>query len=170
MANARTPVEIRAILERAVFRLCPDWQRSARDDLVQTALLRILERRPPGEEKVDLNSSYLYKTAHSVLIDEIRRARRRGETPIEYAANIEDSSVPDPFHVTELMNISAAMRDCLGSMAQSRCLGVTLYLQGHRIAEIARLLGWRPKKADNAVYCGLADLRICLRDKGIEPK
>ncbi|MGB0514300.1 MAG: RNA polymerase sigma factor [Wenzhouxiangellaceae bacterium] len=170
MVKANTLPEVHAILERAVLRLCPDWQRSSRDDLVQTAVMRILERMPPGEENPDLNSSYLYKTAHSVLIDEIRRTRRRGETSIEYAASVEDSNAPDPMQITEQMNTSSAIRECLQEMVQSRSLGVTLYLQGHRIADIARLLDWRPKKADNAVYRGLADLRNCLREKGIAPK
>ena len=39
---------------------------------------------------------------------------------------------------------------------------MTLHLQGFRVAEVATALGWTEKQAENLVYRGLADLRICL--------
>jgi RNA polymerase sigma-70 factor (ECF subfamily) len=42
-----------------------------------------------------------------------------------------------------------------------------MYLHGHSVAEVAALLGWRFKKAENLVYRGLADLRRCLATKGL---
>lgn len=169
MATNTGPEQIRQVLERAMVRICPDWLQSSRDDLIQSAMLRILERHLPGEGKPALKASYLYKTAHSVLIDEIRRVQRRGETPLEQSPAIEDRQSADPYQMTVGESLSKALRECLARLTRSRCLSVTLHLQGHRIPEIARLLAWRSKQADNNVYRGLADLRQCLKEKGFEP-
>jgi len=169
MATDTGTEQLRRVLERAMARICPDWLQSSCDDLIQTAMLRILEKHALGEGNPTLNASYLYKTAHSVLVDEIRRVRRRGETPIEQSPVTEDRETADPYQVTIGHAFTDALRQCLARMTRARCLGVTLYLQGHRIPEIARLLEWRTKQADNSVYRGLADLRQCLTDKGFEP-
>lgn len=169
MATDTGTEQLRQVLERAMARICPDWLQSSRDDLVQSAMLRILEKHESGEGNLSFKASYLYKTAHSVMIDEIRRVRRRSETPIEKSPAIEDRKTADPYEVTVGHSFTDALRDCLARLTQARCLGVTLYLQGHRIPEIARLLDWRAKQADNSVYRGLADLRQCLKDKGFEP-
>jgi len=169
MAAHTAPEQIKQVLERALTRLCPDWLRSSRDDLVQSAMLRILEKHGTGEGVRPINSSYLYKTAHSVLVDEIRRVQRRGETPIEQAPPTDDGRIASPYQMTVGQSLSVALRECIHRMARTRRIGVALYLQGHRVPEIARILGWRSKQADNSVYRGLADLRQCLKDKGFEP-
>jgi RNA polymerase sigma-70 factor (ECF subfamily) len=48
-------------------------------------------------------------------------------------------------------------------------LAVALHLQGHSVPDIGKLMSWAPKKADNLVYRGLADLRECLVSKGVKP-
>lgn len=169
MASHTAPEQVRQVLERALTRLCPDWLQSSRDDLIQSAMLRILEKHGSGEGNRPLNSSYLYKTAHSVMIDEIRRIQRRAETPIEPSPRIEDGNAENPYQATVGHSISTALRECLSRLVRSRKLGVVLHLQGHRVPEIARMLGWRTKQADNSVYRGLADLRQCLKDRGFEP-
>lgn len=169
MASHTAPEQVRQVLERAMAGLCPDWLQSSRDDLIQSAMLRILEKHGSGEGNRPLNSSYLYKTAHSVMIDEIRRVQRRGETPIDQSPAVEDDRTANPYQATVGQSLSKALRDCLSRLTRSRRLGVALYLQGHRVPEIARLLEWRGKQADNSVYRGLADVRQCLRDRGFEP-
>jgi RNA polymerase sigma-70 factor (ECF subfamily) len=37
------------------------------------------------------------------------------------------------------------------------------------VAEAARILDWSPKRTENLVYRGLADLRGCLTSKGLKP-
>jgi RNA polymerase sigma-70 factor (ECF subfamily) len=65
--------------------------------------------------------------------------------------------------------IGRGIRDCLAAMKRERRLAVALHLQGHRIAEAARLLDCDEKRAENLVYRGLDDLRRCLAAKGFEP-
>ena len=78
--------KLRADLVRAVARLCPLWLSNQRDDVVQAALLRIMhviEKQPDVAEGYrPLPTSNLYKAAHSALVDEIRRVRRRHETDL----------------------------------------------------------------------------------------
>lgn len=168
MAKLTSAEEIRQVLERAVNRICPRWMLSSRDDLVQSAMLRILEKHQSTEGNPGYQASYLYKTAHSVLVDEIRRIERRREQSLDQKAPSLIADAPDPGQVTEEQGFVAALRECLKRMIEPRTLSVTLHLQGHRVPEIARLLGWRVKQADNNVYRGLIDLRECLTRKGYQ--
>jgi RNA polymerase sigma-70 factor, ECF subfamily len=165
---------LRAELEKAVRRLCPPWLADRREDLVQAALLRMveIERRAlaAGEKNRELAPSYLWKVATTALIDEIRRLRRRQE--VELGEEVERSAASGQAAGSRLMEsaeIGAALRQCLKRMALARRLAVTLHLQGYPVAEAAPLLGWDFKKVYNLVHRGLGDLRGCLKDKGIEP-
>ena len=165
---------LRQDLSRAVARVCPSWLATQSDDLVQAAVMRVMQRfgsgRPGSEGDRPLTSSYLYKVAHSVLVDEIRRVRRRRETDLEEGT--EERTIvttADPERIAASIEIGQGIRCCLSGMSRDRRLAVTLYLQGHSVGEAARILEWSPKRTENLVYRGLADLRACLTSKGIEP-
>lgn len=166
-------VRLRAELEKAVRRLCPPWLGERREDLVQAALLRMLEieRRTlaAGEKNRDLAPSYLWKVATTALIDEIRRLRRRQEVELDEEVERSASSGEPAGARLEAAEIGAALRECLQRMVEARRLAVTLHLQGYPVAEAAPLLGWDFKKVYNLVHRGLGDLRGCLKGKGIEP-
>jgi RNA polymerase sigma-70 factor (ECF subfamily) len=165
---------LRHDLSRAVARICPDWLAHARDDLVQAAVMRVMQvaeqhaRR--GEGSTLLTSSYLYKIAYSVLVDEIRRVRRRRESAIETEA-MEPMAIDgtDPERVAAAGEIGRGIRECLATLKRERRLAVTLYLQGDQVPGIATVLGWPRKRVENLVYRGLADLRACLLSKGLRP-
>jgi RNA polymerase sigma-70 factor, ECF subfamily len=164
--------KLRQDLARAVARVCPRWLQSDRDDLVQTAAMRVMqviERQRFGTEgKAALSSSYVYKAAYSVLIDEIRRVRRRNETGLEEGV-VERAvaEVADPERAAASREIGEGVEDCLTRLVEDRRLAVTLYLQGHNVPEAARVLGWTAKRTENLVYRGLANLRDCLTSKGL---
>lgn len=164
---------LRAELVRAVSRICPTWLTSQADDLVQAALIRVLRRK--SEENAQISTSYLRKTAYSALIDEIRRCRRLKEVSLEaedggiHPEAETGSSRPDPEEVSAGHETGRAIRECLVQMVRPRRLAVALHLQGHSVPEIGNLMSWAPKKADNLVYRGLADLRECLGLKGVRP-
>jgi RNA polymerase sigma-70 factor (ECF subfamily) len=115
-----------------------------------------------------LTASYLYKVAHSTLIDEVRRVRRRNETDLG-DETIEPVAIAheDPERLAASREIGRGIQACLSKMKRERRLAVTLYLQGHSVPEASRLLEWSAKRTDNLVYRGLADLRECLTSKGI---
>jgi RNA polymerase sigma-70 factor (ECF subfamily) len=163
---------LREDLARAVARLCPGWLSNQRDDLVQSAMMRVMhivdKQTPDGEGNRPFTSSYLYRTAHSALVDEIRRVRRRRETDLE-----EETVGPvavtrqDPERLTASREIGRGIQDCLSRMNRDRRLAVTLYLLGHSVPEASRVLDWAVKRTENLVYRGLADLRECLISKGM---
>jgi RNA polymerase sigma-70 factor (ECF subfamily) len=163
---------LRRQLVRAVERTCPRWLAADSDDLVQTALLRVMEIARRREGEAEFSSFYLRRAAYSVVVDEIRRRRRRGEVSLEPEAEGEEparpSREPDPEKVSASRELGRAISDCLGHLVRPRRIATTLHLQGHRIREVGDLMGWTEKKAENLIYRGLADLRNCLKSQGIE--
>jgi RNA polymerase sigma-70 factor (ECF subfamily) len=162
-------------LVRAVDRVCPRWMADRADDLVQVALMRVMEIQRKKEGAAEFNLFYLRRAAYSAMIDEIRRLRRRQEVSLEGGSDeneavVYDPAAPttDPERASASREAGRAIRDCLGSMVAPRRHAVTLNLQGHSVPEIGKLMGWTAKKAENLVYRGMSDLRGCLGEKGIQ--
>jgi RNA polymerase sigma-70 factor (ECF subfamily) len=161
---------------RAVRAQCPAWLRDYAEDIAQAALTKVMaaERRAEGERP--LSPFYLYRAAHSALVDEIRCRKRRPEVPLESVAAADDEvrsfepmEQSDPERAASFRELGSAVRDCLIGAKRERRLAVTLYLLGHSVPEAARILGWSAKRTENLVYRGLADLRQCLLGKGHRP-
>ena len=165
---------LRQDVVRAVARLCPRWMVGRRDDLVQAALMRVMQitekRSASGEGNQPLSTSYLYRVAYSVLVDEIRRLRRRRETDLEDEA-VAPAAIAreNPERTAASKEIGRGIQECLKGMKRERRLAVTLHLQGHTVPDMARILDWAAKQTENLVYRGMADLRECLMAKGIRP-
>lgn len=166
---------LRRDLSRAVAAVCPSWLADDREDLVQAAMIKVMavERRgeAQGEGIPPLGTSYLYRVAHSAVIDEIRVRRRRPEVSLEEdeVASGQTAREPAPDESARGREIGSAIRACLAAMKRERRLAITLRLLGHSVPEAARLLGWSGKSTENLVYRGLADLRACLQSKGFAP-
>ena len=166
---------LRATLARAVRRQCPRWLSDHADDLAQEAVLKVMTAAQREGER-SLSSFYLYRVAHSTLVDEIRRRQRRREVSLDVESSDDQSNggpepqaAGNPEQDASLRELSLALRDCLLDMSKDRRLAVTLYLQGHTVPDAARILGWPAKRTENLVYRGLADLRQCLLGKGHTP-
>ncbi len=157
--------ELKTRFERILSRVCPSWPSADRDDLVQGALIRIIAK-VRNEGNPDLRSSYLWKVAHSVFVDEIRRRKRRQEVSLEVSeVGREMGRTENPEVQSESREIARAVRRCLGSLISSRKRAVTLHLLGHSVPDAARRLDWSPKKTENLTYRGLSDLRKCLQKR-----
>jgi len=140
------------------------------------ALAKVMAAERGREGTRPLTAFYLHRAAHSALVDEIRRRKRRPEVPLEAdtsegepGARIEPVAAGDPEASASFRELGTAVRDCLSAAVRDRRLAVTLYLQGHTVPEAARILGWDNKRTENLVYRGLADLRQCLLGKGHRP-
>src|ERR1700730_305934 len=77
---------LRADVARVVAQVCPAWLASHRDDLIQAVLMRVVTAKKQREGTAELSTFYLRKAAHSALVDEIRRWRRRQEVALPAAA------------------------------------------------------------------------------------
>jgi RNA polymerase sigma-70 factor (ECF subfamily) len=165
--------ELRSDLARAVRRICPAWLADHADDLVQVALLKVMEVQRKSEGKAALSSFYLKRVARSTLIDEIRRRKRRPEVPLDETVESHPAmwaAYPDPESAAVGRELGRTIQTCLGRLIRPRQAAVMLHVfLGHSVPEAARLLGWSVKKAENLVYRGLADLQGCLKREGAAP-
>lgn len=162
-------------LEKAVASVCPPHLSDRREDLVQDALIKviqILQDRPVGTQ---LNATYLWRTAYCALVDELRVLRRRAEVPLGDGAEDDGPAIslvspePGPARAGTGAEIRRALSHCLERLAESRRLAVILYLQGESAAEAGKLLGSATKKVYNLTFRGLQDLRECLKGQGVTP-
>jgi len=168
---ARLP-EIEQKLAAAVRSCCPRWLATQADDLVQGAMIKVVERSRRNPLSSEVTPGYLWRVAYCAVVDEIRRHRRRREVPMSDDADgvpEPPNPAPGPDRHADSRAIGAAIAVCLRDMLPERRQAVTLHLLGHTVPEIARLLGWNPKRAENSVYRGLADLRSHLTERGITP-
>lgn len=162
---------LRRQLVAAVRTKCPAWLAGEAEDIVQSALVRLLSG-PLGQGGGigDLSSSYVWKAASSAVIDEIRRRFRRPEAPMDDThGDRNPDPAADPHRDVEARGVHAALQDCLAALAVPRRVAVVCHLQGYSVPETAALLGWTVKKVEHLVARGLAGLRDCLRGKGVTP-
>lgn len=159
---------VQRVLRQAVHRTCPAWLRDQAEDLVQEATLRVFRvAERSGKEQGALGTSYLWRVAHSAVMDEIRRRRRvREEAADESRLETVTSTSASPQRALE---IRRAIAEGLGRLNAARRSAVLLSLYGFSLEETARALGWNRKRADNMRHLGLAELRRHLEERGIEP-
>jgi RNA polymerase sigma-70 factor (ECF subfamily) len=165
-AGERRAEDLRRILTRAVARVCPPDLASQKDDLVQSAVLRVLEIESRREADVSFAASYLWRVAFTVVVDEMRRRRRSAllaATPDDEQAREEGQAVPPR------PDLARAIEDCLQRLAEARRLAVLLWLQGFQAPDAMRILRWPVKRVRNATFRGIQDLRSCLQGKGVRP-
>jgi DNA-directed RNA polymerase specialized sigma24 family protein len=162
---------LRRQLVSAVRRACPPWLASRADDLVQTALLRIVDPSGGDGGKTVPHPSYLRKVAYSVVVDEMRRNFHRTEIQEdpEVGLDANPGGVPSPENALASRSLYRALLVCLGDLDRPRRAAVACHLQGYSVPESADFLGWTKKKTEHLVRRGLTDLRACLGEKGIEP-
>ena len=152
-------------LRAAVGRACASDLAAHREDLVQAALLRVLEHEGQDEQNEVRTASYLWRVAFSVIADE--RRRRRAEELRSRRSMVDEES--GQRGATPLPELGVGIRACLGGLSEPRRLAVLLHLEGFRADEACRVLHWDLKRVQNLTYRGLADLRLCLEQKGLAP-
>jgi RNA polymerase sigma-70 factor (ECF subfamily) len=159
--------EVRGRLSRAVRRFAPPWMGDRVEDLVQTAAVRILR----GSPSWTLDDPLLRRIAYSVVIDELRRCKRRPEAEMSPSMpdRIANSTDLSPELRAHGAGIGEVVVTAVQALSEDRRRAVTLYLQDHTVPEIADLLGWDFKRASNCVYRGLGDLRRALEREGVLP-
>lgn len=155
-------------LVRAVRRVCPSGLVSQSEDFVQVGLLRVMELQRRHCERRAFSKSYLWMVAHSAVIDEIRRRRRRHEVALDEQPTDDYlvSARPGPEQRLAGREVDDAIRECLAALLEPRRAAVLLHIHGHNVSEIAERMSWNLKRAKNLVYRGLSDLRVCLAEKG----
>lgn len=160
-------------LKRAIERHCPAWLRGHSDDLAQKASLKVFRLLSQSDQEYEVSAGYLHRVATTIVIDEIRSAQRRSNKTDSFEA-LEEHSAPgetgphvDPENHLRSGRLGNEILECMARLLRDRRLAVTLKLQGYSNGESAKMLGWGEKKTENLASRGRADLRVCLRKKGV---
>jgi RNA polymerase sigma-70 factor (ECF subfamily) len=160
---------LRSRLLAAVRRRCPAWLADDAEDIVQTAMIRVLEVRRRDGGSTSFGPSYLEKVAQNATIDAIRARFRRRETGFETeGGDVNEPGDPRPRNPETGIDVERAIRECLGNLIRTRRIAVACRLLGHTGPEAAALTGWSAKRLEHLTGRGLDDLRSCLAGKGIE--
>jgi len=130
----------RPMVQRTIYALLRD--REAVRDLSQEAFVRVYG----GLERFDRSRSFgtwLRRIAVNLAIDEMRRRRRRGETPLNDQLLSEDRA--DPVSEAEAAEDRRAVREILDQLPiKYRTVLVLRELEGLSSEEVARIIG-RPQ-------------------------
>lgn len=155
----------------AVRRHCPPRLAAEAEDIVQNVLIKLLRSARKSAGNKTFSSVYLEKSACGAVVDEIRRACRRRETPVQDPDGMDAMATTraGPERGSASGEIARGILDCLKRLSRSRRLVVTLYLHGCTVPETAARRGWTLSKTESLVYRGMADLRRCLERKGLTP-
>ncbi len=169
--EARTAVDIgdiRRVMVRVVATVCPAWLSADRDDIVQNACIRLLRISSEAEKSKEFSASYLWRTAHSAVMDEIRRRMRHPTVSEEEAAEVAaPGGTPEGGRVDR--EVGEAIVAGLRNLSEPRRRAVALHLFGYSLEESARMLDWDAKRLANMRYRGLDDLRDLLKERGYGP-
>ena len=160
---------LQTVLSSAVRKVCPFWLAQRHEDIVQNATVRIVRKWSETEEPEALGASYLWRVAHSAVMDEIRHRRRHPEDAWEVPPDRPTPDPSSPERRRESGELRRAIEKGLQGLPEDRRRAVALYLLGHSLKESAELLGWTTKRVDNQRYQGLAALRSFLSEQGYEP-
>jgi len=159
---------MRQVLERAVRRSCPARFADHRQDIVQAALLKVVEIHRRGEAAAVVKASYLWQVAFTASVDEIRRIARRKEVSMNASDPAVDLQPVAPDDVARRA-LGGEIRDCLERLIEPRRIAAVLSLSGFGSEEAARAVGWSVKRMRNLIFRGIGDLRRCLELKGVRP-
>lgn len=163
--------ELRRRVAAAVRRQCPRWLAAQADDIVQNAMLKLHRAVEKSDGNRTFSSVYLEKSVCGAVVDEIRRACRRREDPVQHEQQLDGIAGvgENPERGAFAGEITQGILDCLGRLGRPRKLAVTLYLHGCSVPEAAGRLGWNLRRTESLVYRGLADMRACLERSGLKP-
>jgi DNA-directed RNA polymerase specialized sigma24 family protein len=151
-----TYAELHLLVSSLADRLIPAWLLDRRDDVVQDSMIRMMHAVARGGDGSGYSRAYVRRVVYCVVLDAGRRRRREREVPFttgKGATRIVD---------IDALDLPARVQGGLRALSPDRRRAVEAYLLGYRPAEIARLAGWSPKRAENLTYRGLADLRRAL--------
>lgn len=141
-----------------LYRLC--WNRQIVDDLVQEVFLR-LWRAAPGYEPTAKVSTYIFRIAHNLWINE---SMKRKEQAIEEA---DPSAEHDPASGLERAEIQAAVKKAIEALPEGEreCLVLSEY-NGFKYAQISEILGIPVGTVKSRIFSAVQRLRESLKGMG----
>lgn len=139
------------------------------DDIIQEAYARLTTL--PSVEHIQNPKAYLFRTAHSVLLQEIRRNR---VIPIDSVESLDSlelmSHEPAPDRALELQQDMRILASAIGAMSKKcRIVFVLKKIHGYSQREIAQRLGISENTVETHLARGVKKLMEYYRSSGITP-
>lgn len=139
------------------------------DDIVQETYARLTKL--PSVDHVTNPKAYTFRTAHSVLLQEIRRNR---VVPIETVESLDSldlvSQEPSPDRALELQQDMRILASAISSMPKKcRTVFVLRKIHGYSQREIAVQLGISENTVETHLARGVRKLMDYYRSSGISP-
>jgi RNA polymerase sigma-70 factor (ECF subfamily) len=139
-----------------LYRLC--WNRALAEDLLQEAFLR-LWRAVPGYEPTAKVSTYIFRIAHNLFINE---AARRRETALEGADQELRNEPASDLARREVQSVVKRAIEALPE-GEREVLLLSEY-QGFKYAEIAEVLGIPVGTVKSRMFSAVQRLKEALKD------
>ncbi len=136
------------------------------EDVIKEIKVR-LWKRLCGEKKVVNPSSYIKKVVSSVLIDQLRKSRAEERLLHQAMQKDIEEEKPQAGKASDA-SLRLILEEAVDSLIETRRKVVKLFLLNLTIEEISSALRWSHDKTRNLLYRGLADLRIALKNRGVE--
>jgi RNA polymerase sigma-70 factor (ECF subfamily) len=138
------------------------------EDLAAEVFNRLLEEIERGRGPKRSLKSWLYRVAHNLLVDQLRRLEHRDHELLSEAMVSSDPSVPAQ---AETAILSQQARAALQELTpRQRDVIILKYLEGHENDEVARILGTSVAAVKSLRSRGLAAMRRHLERVGAVPE
>lgn len=140
--------------------------RELAEDVEQRVFLN-LWKQLKREQKIDNPASYIYRCAvrETVRLLDMERPIETLDDPA--AAAVEDAA-PSPGDRAVARERAEVLGTAIKQLPIDRRRAVQAYLAGFSVSETMKMYGWSYERARNLSARGMADLRIALREAGID--
>ncbi len=141
--------------------------RQIAEELTQEVFLRFAEQGAAGQAAISHPRSYLYRTAHNLAVDHIRRLRHQpvGSLPDEEMAGVADDR-PTPDRVADSRSDVAAAREALLQLPErTRQIFVLTRIDGLTYAEVAARLRISSSSVQKHLAQAIRHVMVRLRDE-----
>jgi RNA polymerase sigma-70 factor (ECF subfamily) len=118
-----------------------------------------------SEKRIKYISSFIKRVVYSTTIDIMRKIKREKEVLCDYQDSVKDRNTPPDLSCQE--EINQLIGQAVDSLMESRRKVIRLYLLGMDVDEIAEFFTWTRDKVRNLLYRGLSDLKVTLKEKGV---
>jgi RNA polymerase sigma factor (sigma-70 family) len=140
--------------------------RELAEDVEQRVFLN-LWKQLQREQIIESPASYIYRCAvrETVRLLDMERAT---ETLDEPAIAAVPDAAPTPGDRVVSRERAALLGNAIKTLSIDRRRAVQAYLAGFSVSETMKMYGWTYERARNLSARGMADLRIALREAGLD--
>jgi RNA polymerase sigma-70 factor (ECF subfamily) len=136
--------------------------RALAEDLTGEVFARMVGSLPGYHLRGIPFRAWLYRIAHSRVVDHYRRQKRRPSVPLDYAQGLSDPEGNPALTVDLKLTLERVQRALSGLEPSQRDVVVLRFLLGLSLQEVAQTLGKTVAAVKSLQHRGLVALRVVL--------